>query len=273
MPATTRHQPNGYFKRRQSGGGFVRKSDHEEFDKLFLLCELEMATALENDEFLHDAIRYEFVADNLDDAILAVQAERDENTCRLELTVSEKVALGQRLEKLEKPKAKERQREAGKTHGKGQPKVNKKNIKLSTNANMTDAKADDRTRKRLLKKILSYPPTPTRPTPRLAIEPEYLTKKNSKVFTNANMTDAKVMAGKMSPNAALIKAGIRAAELRPKIHTKSLLASRKTVYGVDSSGEFRRIRANLKTIPRGKNRVFSKRIVGLGRLGKLCSVP
>jgi ParB/RepB/Spo0J family partition protein len=59
-----------------------------------------------------------FVA-TLDDAIAALQAERDENTCREPLTPSEMVEIGRRLEALEKPKAKERQAKAGPQSGKG----------------------------------------------------------------------------------------------------------------------------------------------------------
>jgi ParB family chromosome partitioning protein len=50
-----------------------------------------------------------YVVDGLDDARLALRAERDENTCRKDLTLSEAVALGKALEELEKPKAKARQ--------------------------------------------------------------------------------------------------------------------------------------------------------------------
>lgn len=46
---------------------------------------------------------------SLDDAVLALAAERDENTCRKEFTPSEAVAIGGKLEKLEKQSAKERQ--------------------------------------------------------------------------------------------------------------------------------------------------------------------
>ena len=45
---------------------------------------------------------------SLDDAILALVAERDENTCREPLSPTEMVELGRRLEALEKPKAAER---------------------------------------------------------------------------------------------------------------------------------------------------------------------
>ncbi len=43
--------------------------------------------------------------DSLDDACRALHAERDENTCRVPLKVSERVELGMRLEGLERPKA------------------------------------------------------------------------------------------------------------------------------------------------------------------------
>lgn len=43
-------------------------------------------------------------------------AERDENTCRKDFTPSEAVALGRKLEELEKPAAAERKAEAGKAN-------------------------------------------------------------------------------------------------------------------------------------------------------------
>ncbi len=57
----------------------------------------------------------------LTDALLALRAERDENTCRKEFTPSEAVAIGKAIEELERPKAKERQKEHGKT-APGKPK-------------------------------------------------------------------------------------------------------------------------------------------------------
>lgn len=48
-----------------------------------------------------------------------LRAERDENTCRLDMTTTEKVALFNRLRDLEAPAAKERQSIAGQTHGRG----------------------------------------------------------------------------------------------------------------------------------------------------------
>lgn len=54
------------------------------------------------------------IVKGLDDAAKRLMAERDENTCRLDLTLSEKVRVGKRLEELERPKAKERE-QAGKS--------------------------------------------------------------------------------------------------------------------------------------------------------------
>jgi len=48
------------------------------------------------------------VATNLDSAIEALIAERDENTCRKPLTPSEMVEVGRRIEAIERPKAAER---------------------------------------------------------------------------------------------------------------------------------------------------------------------
>ena len=49
------------------------------------------------------------VVQGLDDALGLLAAENDENTCRKDFTWSEAVAMAERLELLEKPKAKERQ--------------------------------------------------------------------------------------------------------------------------------------------------------------------
>ncbi len=50
---------------------------------------------------------------------MQLKAERDENTCRKDFTLSEAVAMGRALEALERPKAKERQSKAGPAEGKG----------------------------------------------------------------------------------------------------------------------------------------------------------
>lgn len=56
---------------------------------------------------------------NLADATAMLRAERDENTCRKDMTPSELLALGESLREVAEAAAKERQREAGKTHGRG----------------------------------------------------------------------------------------------------------------------------------------------------------
>jgi hypothetical protein len=48
------------------------------------------------------------IVDTLDDATKRLIAERDENTCRKDMTSSELYALGKQIEKLEHPKAVER---------------------------------------------------------------------------------------------------------------------------------------------------------------------
>ena len=48
------------------------------------------------------------VAENLEEELRLLKAQRDENTCRKDLTVSEKVARGQALEPMERAAAKER---------------------------------------------------------------------------------------------------------------------------------------------------------------------
>jgi hypothetical protein len=59
---------------------------------------------------------------NRDDAAAILKAERDENTCRLDMKPSELVALGEALEELERPKARERML-AGKTPSSTEPRV------------------------------------------------------------------------------------------------------------------------------------------------------
>lgn len=52
----------------------------------------------------------------INDAVTALKAERDENTCRKDFTPSEAVALGMALEEMERPKAEERKASAGKAN-------------------------------------------------------------------------------------------------------------------------------------------------------------
>lgn len=52
------------------------------------------------------------VAEHIADAVDLLKAERDENTCRKDMTVSEKLAIGARIEELRRPEA-ERRMKAG----------------------------------------------------------------------------------------------------------------------------------------------------------------
>jgi ParB family chromosome partitioning protein len=61
--------------------------------------------------------------DGLTDAAALLRAERDENTCRKDLTVSEAVALGMALEALEAKQAKQRQQQGGRAGGKASGKL------------------------------------------------------------------------------------------------------------------------------------------------------
>ena len=63
------------------------------------------------------------VVESLDDAVAAMQAERDENNCREDLTPTEIVEIGRAIEALEKPKAKERLKDAGRAGGKASGKL------------------------------------------------------------------------------------------------------------------------------------------------------
>jgi len=55
------------------------------------------------------------VAESVTAAAILLQAERDENTCRKDFSPGEAVAVGQALEAIERPAAKQRQRDHGGT--------------------------------------------------------------------------------------------------------------------------------------------------------------
>lgn len=57
------------------------------------------------------------VAEHITDAVTLLVAERDENTCRKDMTVSEKLAIGARIEELRRPEAAARQ--AAQNFGRG----------------------------------------------------------------------------------------------------------------------------------------------------------
>ena len=63
-----------------------------------------------------------YLARNLTDALARLEAERDENVCRLDLAPSEAVALSERLDAIYSQEAKKRQAAAGPPSGKGQKK-------------------------------------------------------------------------------------------------------------------------------------------------------
>lgn len=63
-----------------------------------------------------------YVISSLGDARLRLIAERDENTCREEMNGLELTQLAKQLLEIEAPKAKQRQREGGKTAGRSRPK-------------------------------------------------------------------------------------------------------------------------------------------------------
>lgn len=53
------------------------------------------------------------VAEHITDAVDLLKAERDENTCRKDMTVSEKLAIGARIEELKRPDAEKRKADGG----------------------------------------------------------------------------------------------------------------------------------------------------------------
>jgi ParB-like chromosome segregation protein Spo0J len=57
------------------------------------------------------------IVSDLDSAAAKLMAERDENTCRKDMTPEELVSLGRALEAVERPRARERQERLGRTHG------------------------------------------------------------------------------------------------------------------------------------------------------------
>lgn len=59
------------------------------------------------------------VAEHITDAAGLLTAERDENTCRKDMTPSELVAIGRALERLKKPEAEARRREGNARGGRG----------------------------------------------------------------------------------------------------------------------------------------------------------
>jgi ParB family chromosome partitioning protein len=81
-----------------------------------------------------------YVVHDLGAANKLLEAERDENVCRLEMTVIEKVRLGLALNELEKPKAEGRQHE-GQTRGAQAKKLDRKLRSSSPRRDKSGARA------------------------------------------------------------------------------------------------------------------------------------
>lgn len=63
------------------------------------------------------------IADSIESAVAALIAERDENECRKEMLMSEKVALGKAIEDLERPVAEQLRREGNARGGRARDEV------------------------------------------------------------------------------------------------------------------------------------------------------
>lgn len=119
------------------------------------------------------------VADNITDAVDLLKAERDENTCRKDMTVSEKLAIGARIEELKRPEAQERikatQAKPGQQAarhsellgssraGGAQSGAPKRNRKSETAALAAEAVGMSRTTYSYAKRIKKHAEDPTRP--------------------------------------------------------------------------------------------------------------
>ncbi len=78
-----------------------------------------------------------------DDALLAIIAERDENTCRKELSPVEMVQLGRKIEALEKPQAQDRQEASRPKKGE---KIGRKPVTAEGGGNFPPPSAKGKTR-------------------------------------------------------------------------------------------------------------------------------
>lgn len=74
------------------------------------------------------------VAEDITDAVSLLVAERDENTCRKDMTVTEKLAIGARIEELKRPEAAERMAKGGETGRKVQQGLASSSRRGSQNA-------------------------------------------------------------------------------------------------------------------------------------------
>ena len=96
------------------------------------------------------------VVADLNDAHTLLTAERDENTCREDMKPSEKVALGEELAAMERPAARERQVELGRSHGTPSEKF----TQGSTRGRVRDIVTDAVGKAALTKKLAKFPGGP-----------------------------------------------------------------------------------------------------------------
>lgn len=104
---------------------------------------------------------------SLDDAVLALTAERDENTCRVPFTPSELVALGRQIEDLERPAAEERK---ASTQAKPGSRVGEGNLPAPTATGRTTEKVasalgTSRRTYEKARKVVATAEDPTTPEP------------------------------------------------------------------------------------------------------------
>lgn len=107
------------------------------------------------------------VAEHITDAVGLLKAERDENTCRKDMTVSEKLAIGARIEELQRPEA-ERRMKAGVAQpssrtGGGSTVAPKRDRKNETAALAAEAVGMSRTTYSYAKRIKKHADDPNRP--------------------------------------------------------------------------------------------------------------
>lgn len=118
------------------------------------------------------------VAEHITDAVTLLVAERDENTCRKDMTVSEKLAIGARIEELRRPEARERLaegQERGRAHrygdaslvssrsGGDQERNPKRDRRNETAALAAEAVGMSRTTYSYAKRIKKHAEDPSRP--------------------------------------------------------------------------------------------------------------
>lgn len=149
------------------------------------------------------------VARTRDDALTRIKAERDENTCRKDMTPEELVNIGLEIERLERPKAQARQglrHDLHPTSGPAGPDVDKKPEANRTAAVVGDALGVSKNTYKRAKHVVQTARGDNEPAPEVRDDPELA---------------ARVVRGEVSPNAAAMAKGWR----KPRV----LLTSPATV--------------------------------------------